>query len=86
VTKYVCKGSEIASWPPSEILAFIRSIQGKRFFGTFGTMFHKRGAIRAMLNTAEKSEHECRSCGTTGCAVFIPDITMAQSVIAEHFL
>ena len=85
VCKYVCKGSEIAAWEPSDILAFIQSIRGKRFFGAFGSMFQKRSEITRLLNSAEKPETECTHCGTTGASVYIPDISMRDSVIIEHF-
>ncbi len=53
VAKYVCKGSDIASWQPNEILEFVRAIQGTRFFFRFGSLFkHSR----------EKKQREIKFC------------------------
>lgn len=57
ILKYVAKGSQIAAWPPHEILEFVRALQGTRFFFRFGTLF------KLKLPTEQHDSHHC-SCGS----------------------
>jgi Replication protein len=66
VSKYVCKGSEIATWPPEEINQFLQAIHGCRFFFTFGSLFKAGKQIRAEI----KSEHVPQVCDC-GCSRFV---------------
>lgn len=67
VSKYVCEGSEIASWPAEHILEFVTAIRGRRFFFSFGTLFKAGASIRAEL-AAQKPEVQPCECG---CSEFI---------------
>lgn len=66
VSKYVAKGSEVAGWPPEEIVQFIHAIRGLRFFFSFGSLFKLGRKIRAELHV-EKIPTVC-DCG---CEKFI---------------
>ena len=62
VTKYVVKGSDLASWPGHEIAEFIDAMTGIRCFGTFGTLFKDRAKrARAKKELAPKMM-ECNNC------------------------
>ena len=67
VSKYVCEGSELASWPAEHILEFVTAIKGRRFFFAFGSLFKLGPAIRAEL-AAQKPELQPCECG---CMEFI---------------
>jgi hypothetical protein len=62
VTKYVVKGSELASWAPETISEFIRAIRGVRFFSAFGTLFHLQRKIKAQLKHNKPPVAPC-DCG-----------------------
>jgi len=66
VSKYVCKGSEIAAWTPEEINEFVQAVRGHRFFFQFGTLFKLARKIRAAL-LLEKETAVC-DCG---CSRFV---------------
>jgi hypothetical protein len=66
VSKYVAKGSEVASWPGEEIAQFIHAIRGLRFFFAFGSLFKQARAIRRELHR----EHEPEVC-ECGCSKFV---------------
>lgn len=78
VTKYVVKGSELASWPPEEIAQFIHAIRGIRFFSTFGSLFKIRKEIREEMDSDRPEPRVC-SCG---CSDFVYESDLA-SVINE---
>ena len=42
VSKYVCEGSELASWPAEHILEFVSAVKGRRFFFPFGSLVPAR--------------------------------------------
>ena len=50
VSKYVCKGSDLATWEPEHIVQFLTAIKGRRFFFTFGTLFAFGREVRRTLN------------------------------------
>jgi hypothetical protein len=62
ITKYVVKGSELASWDPEQINMFIRAIRGVRFFAAFGTLFQLQRKIKAQLRQAKPPVPAC-DCG-----------------------
>jgi hypothetical protein len=62
VGKYVCEGSELASWPAEHILEFVTAVRGRRFFFPFGTLFHAGPEIRAELKALNKHDGACE-CG-----------------------
>lgn len=79
VCKYVCKPSEMVKWKCKDIVNFIESIHGKRFFFAFGSMFKERKKIRAIIN-ASKIQHDfkCKTCEASGCLEFLPDEKMSM--------
>ena len=79
VSKYVCKGSAMAKWPPDEINEFVHAIRGQRFFFTFGDLFRKGGAIRAAIH-AEKEPSLCEC----GCGKFIIRSELDQKIWARR--
>jgi hypothetical protein len=62
VCKYVCKGSDLASWKPHEIWEFISAIKGIRFFTAFGSVNKHREEIRKILEAAKPARTAC-PCG-----------------------
>jgi len=64
VSKYVVKGSTMAAWPGDQINEFVRAIKGLRFFFAFGSLFHLRGKIRAILNSQKPDSPVC-DCGSS---------------------
>lgn len=62
VSKYVCKGSDLAKWPPHQIWEFICAIKGIRFFTTFGSINKHRDDIKAMLDATREPARAC-ACG-----------------------
>jgi Replication protein len=62
VTKYVVKGSELASWAPEEIAQFVHAIKGIRFFAAFGTLFAVQRQIKAQINGSRPPPEPCK-CG-----------------------
>lgn len=78
VSKYVAKGSELATWPPEHLLEFVNAIKGIRFFFQFGTLLKMGKQIRQQL-AAQK--HAGRTC-ECGCDTIIYE-TEAQSIINE---
>jgi hypothetical protein len=65
VSKYVCKGSEISTWEPDEIMQFLTAIKGRRFFFTFGTLFAFGRDVRRTMN----ADYEPQTCDC-GCSKF----------------
>lgn len=78
VTKYVCEGSEMASWPPEQIHEFVNAIRGRRFFFPFGTLFKIGREIRAEIKAAKPIAQAC----TCGCRDFMFE-TEEQATINE---
>jgi hypothetical protein len=75
VSKYVAKGSEIASWPPEQIWEFICAIKGCRFFFAFGSLFKLGGEIKRELHRLKGGQQVCEC----GCGRFIIE-TESQDV------
>jgi len=67
ICKYVVKGSELASWTPSQILEFVTALDGTRCFGSFGK-FRELQKYAAAIAACEKPDAEPCSCG---CDSFI---------------
>jgi hypothetical protein len=66
VTKYAVKGSQLAKWPPNQVLEFILAFQGVRTFGVFGSLYGKRTEFSAWLKSIRDKKPLC-SCG--GCNI-----------------
>jgi len=62
VTKYVAKGSEIASWPGEQIWEFVCAIKGRRFFFAFGSLFKMSGEIKREIARQAAGNKPC-TCG-----------------------
>lgn len=66
VTKYVVKGSELATWSAQRVATFIGAIQDVRMFGVFGTLFARRAELRDFLDDIRS----CRNVCQCGCKSF----------------
>jgi hypothetical protein len=65
VCKYVCKPSEMVNWTAAELIDFIESARGRRFFFTFGDLFHKGKEIREFLaQSTGKQGCQCSQCAS----------------------
>lgn len=78
VSKYVCKGSELATWPGEQIWEFINAIKGCRFFFAFGSLFKMTADIKRQLALQRAGPRECKC----GCSEFIID-TEASAVLKQ---
>ena len=76
LAKYVCKGSDLASWPAEEIHQFIRAVYRRRFYFTFGGMFKSAQAVRKELRREAGCPVAVCDCG---CADF-----RFQDEVARH--
>jgi len=65
VTKYVVKGSDLASWPGHQIAEFIDAMTGIRCFGTFGTLFKDRAKRAKAKKELGPKQMECSNCANT---------------------
>lgn len=62
VTKYACKGSELAKWTGPQIAEFIHAFQRQRTFGVFGSLYGKRSDWAAFVASLKVSRQTC-DCG-----------------------
>lgn len=62
VSKYCCKGSEIAKWSSPEILEFITAFTGVKTFGVFGNLYGKRTEWSEWIAHLKESRSACE-CG-----------------------
>lgn len=62
VTKYAVKGSDIASWPSHDILAFIAAFEGVKTFGVFGNLYGKRTEWAEWIKVLQEDRATCE-CG-----------------------
>jgi hypothetical protein len=62
VTKYAVKGSQLASWEPTDIAAYIDAMSGVRTFGVFGKLYSIRAQWREFLDSLQKEMPACE-CG-----------------------
>jgi hypothetical protein len=62
VTKYACKGSELAKWTGLQIAEFIHAFQKQRTFGVFGSLYGARSDWSAFLASLGSSRQTCE-CG-----------------------
>jgi hypothetical protein len=62
VTKYVCKGSDLATWSGHEIFDFVAALRGVRCFGVFGRLFH----MRKLLSPDRDQPRVGPDCGECG--------------------
>jgi hypothetical protein len=54
----------VASWPGEKINEFVRAIRGKRFFFSFGSLFHQGAEIRKELARQKPPAPVC-DCGAS---------------------
>lgn len=69
VTKYAVKGSQLASWSPEQISAFIRAFDGKRTFGVFGSLYGARTEFAEFIATMKAARPKC-DCGSCSVRYF----------------
>lgn len=70
VCKYVCKPSEMVQWTADEIMQFIESSRGRRFFFCFGNLFKAGAAIRAEIEAKTSSpECTCSQCKSPAVSI-----------------
>lgn len=69
VKKYVVKGTQLATWTPEEIAAFVDAFDGKRCFGVFGSLYGKRTEFAEWWKQIRKSVPTC-NCGCTTAYYF----------------
>ena len=63
VTKYACKGSDLAAWRPDEIVSFVAAFRGTRTFGVFGSLYGKRTQWKEWLDSLKDGLTKC-PCGS----------------------
>jgi len=69
VTKYAVKGSQLSSWAPAEIAAFIYAFSGQRTFGVFGTLYGQRSKWAEQLKAIAADRRRCE-CGCNQWKVY----------------
>lgn len=62
VCKYAVKGSELARWTPTQILQFVKALQGTRLFTVFGKFREARRYAQMTLNLEKPPPTPCK-CG-----------------------
>lgn len=67
VSKYVAKGSDLATWEPEHLMEFINAIKGLRFFFQFGSLLKRGKEIRRELASRKGAGAVCEC----GCARII---------------
>jgi hypothetical protein len=70
-TKYTVKGSQLASWKPLEIAAYIDAFNGVRTFGVFGKLYSQRTEWRKYLDQVQGVKPTCE-CGGTAIHILTP--------------
>lgn len=82
VTKYVCSGSEMAQWPPDQVHEFVRAVKGRRFFFTFGTLFHDQAEVRRELMSQEREPMTCE-CGSSKFKFYSATDAEVRAILRE---
>mgnify|MGYP001206558597 CR=1 FL=1 len=72
VSKYVVKGNQLQRWTPNDVAAFVLALQGTRTFFTFGDLYKREAAFRAVLNGLSDARRKCQ-CGCNKFSYFTPD-------------
>jgi hypothetical protein len=63
VTKYACKGSQLATWTPDQIVTFILAFSSKRTFGVFGSLYGARTEFAEWVAELRNKRPKCE-CGS----------------------
>jgi Replication protein len=63
ISKYVAKPADLAGWKPEELNEFVHAVRGRRFFFSFGSLFHLGPEIRRALKANETESVSC-DCGS----------------------
>lgn len=79
VSKYVCKGSDLAKWPAHQIWEFICAIKDIRFFTSFGSVGKHKQEIKAIVKQMQPKPVAC----PCGCHNFTFE-TEEQSCINDY--
>ncbi len=83
VTKYLMKGSELASWSGTDIADFIRAFTGLRTFGVFGSLYGKRTEWSEWIATIRDGHRTC-DCGCSNWKLLSPDeLTWTEQTIGD---
>lgn len=69
VTKYAVKGTQLSSWDPVDIAAFIYAFSGQRTFGVFGDLYGLRSKWASELKALAAGKRRCE-CGCDQWRVF----------------
>ena len=64
VVKYAVKGSQLASWSPADVAAFVKALDGKRTFFVFGSLYGKRTEWREWIDAVSQHGLVCE-CGSS---------------------
>lgn len=62
VAKYAVKGTDLAKWAKTDLVAFMRAFDGVRTFGTFGTLYRRKKEFKAWREEVLSEKNKC-SCG-----------------------
>lgn len=65
VTKYVVKGSEIATWSALDVCAFVDSFCGQRTFGIFGSLYSVNAEWKKVCDELSLKSCTCQKCAGT---------------------
>jgi hypothetical protein len=79
VSKYVAKGSDLATWEPEHLMEFVNAIKGLRFFFQFGSLLKRGKQIKRDLLAARGPGKTCKC----GCSRIVYE-SEALSIINQH--
>ncbi len=80
--KYVCKGTELASWSGPDIVSFLNALHGNRTFGVFGSLYGKRTQWREWLDTLISCRQRC-DCGANHWKVYSAEEWEAHCILHQ---
>jgi hypothetical protein len=69
VTKYLVKGNQLAAWAPETIATFIKSFEGHKTFGVFGSLHGARTEFATFWKSVRDQKPKC-SCGCSTLLYF----------------
>lgn len=64
VCKYAVKGTELAAWDPATLAMYIAAVDGHRLFGTFGSLWNRRGEWTQCKEAQAEIKEPC-ICGSS---------------------
>lgn len=69
VTKYVCKGSQLATWTPDQIRSFAEALTDQRTFGVFGSLYGARTEYAEWIKAIREHKPLC-TCGSCNISYY----------------